>query len=54
MPGTHNRPEFQRHRYPDIPVEDIRTRLARLQGLLGDSRELTVEQLSEVSFRISA
>jgi hypothetical protein len=54
LPGTHNRPEFQRHRYPEIPVEDIRTRLARLQGLLGDNGELSVEQLSDVSFRISA
>jgi surface carbohydrate biosynthesis protein len=53
LPGTHNRPEFQHHRYPEIPVEDIRTRIARLQGLLGDSRDLTVEQLSDVSFRIS-
>ena len=54
LPGTHNRPEFQHHRYPEIPVEDIRTRVARLQGLLGDSRDLTIEQLSDVSFRVSA
>jgi surface carbohydrate biosynthesis protein len=54
LPGTHNRPEFQRHRYPEIPVEDIRTRIARLQGLLGDNGDLIVEQLSDVSFRISA
>ncbi|MDH3900523.1 MAG: hypothetical protein OEU51_05690, partial [Gammaproteobacteria bacterium] len=54
LPGTHNRPEFQRHRYPEIPVEDIRTRIARLQGLLGDNGDLTVKQLSDVSFRISA
>ena len=54
LPGTHNLPEFQRHRYPEIPVGDIRTRIARLQGLLGDSRDLTVEQLSDVSFRVSA
>ena len=54
LPGTHNRREFQRHRYPEIIVEDIRMRLARLQELLGDRRKLTVEQLSDVSFRVSA
>jgi surface carbohydrate biosynthesis protein len=54
LPGTHNRPEFQRHRYPEISVEDVCTRIARLQGLLGDNRNLTVERLSDVSFRISA
>jgi hypothetical protein len=53
LPGTHNRPEFQRHRYPEIPVEEVRRRLERLQGLLGDSRRLMVEPLSDVSFRVS-
>ena len=54
LPGTHNRPEFQRHRYPNIAVEEVCSRLERLQGLLGDSRRLKVEALSEVSFRVSA
>jgi len=54
LPGTHNRPEFQRHRYPEIPVEEVRRRLERLQDLLGDSRRLGVEPLSDVSFRVSA
>jgi len=54
LPGTHNRPEFQRHRYPEIPIEEVRGRLERLQDLLGDVRRLNVEPLSEVSFRVNA
>jgi len=54
LPGSHNLPEFQRHRYPIIPVDDIRTRIVRLQGLLGDHEKLSVEPLSAVSFRVSA
>ena len=53
LPGSHNKPEFQRHRYPAIPVENIKTKIARFQHLLGDDRQLNVEQLSDVMFRIS-
>jgi len=53
LPGTHNRPEFQRHRYPHIAADEVRVRLQRLQALLGDGRRLKVEPLSEVSFRVS-
>ncbi len=52
LPGTHNRPEFQRHRYPEIPVDEVRRRISRLQELLGDSGNLKVEKISDVSFRI--
>jgi surface carbohydrate biosynthesis protein len=54
FPGSHNRPEFQRHRYPGISLEDLRTRLRRFQHLLGDRKELRVEQLFHHIFRISA
>ena len=53
LPGSHNRPEFQRHRYPEVSFEEIRARLLRFQQMLGDSRELKVEQIYDQFFRIS-
>ncbi len=44
-PGSHNRPEFQRHRYPLISLEDVQERVFRFQALLGDSRRLQVERV---------
>ena len=54
FPGQHNRPEFQRHRYPGISLEELHTRLRKFQHLLGDKGELGVEQLFHHIFRISA
>ena len=53
IPGSHNRPEFQRHRYPEVSLEEIRARLSRFHQLLGESREIHVEQISDQFFRIS-
>jgi hypothetical protein len=53
IPGSHNRPEFQRHRYPEVSIEEIRARISRFQQALGDSRELKVEQRSQQFFEIS-
>jgi surface carbohydrate biosynthesis protein len=53
LPGSHNKPEFQRHRYPGIPIEDIKSKLAQFQKLLGYDRPLRVEQVSDVIFRIN-
>jgi len=52
IPGSHNRPEFQRHRYPGVSLEEIRARILRFQQVLGDSRELKVEQRSNQFFEI--
>jgi surface carbohydrate biosynthesis protein len=49
----HLNPEFQRHRYPGIPLEKVRARLSRFQKVLGDRSELNVEQVTDVIFRIS-
>lgn len=54
LPGSHNRPEFQRHRYPSLPLEVLRQRIAKFQQLLGYQQELSVEQISNVIFRINA
>ncbi len=53
LPGSHNKPEFQRHRYPGIPIENIKSKLAQFQKLLGYDRPLQVEQESDVIFRIN-
>jgi surface carbohydrate biosynthesis protein len=53
LPGSHNRPEFQRHRYPGISHEELHTKLSQFQHLLGNSRQLKIEQISPVMFKIS-
>ena len=52
LPGSHNRPEFQRHRFPSISIDLIRSKIDRLQQLLGDRTRVIVEPLSDVLFRI--
>ena len=54
LPGSHNRPTFQRHRYPPIPIETIQVKIERIQGILKDDTPLKVRQLSDVLFQISA
>jgi surface carbohydrate biosynthesis protein len=53
LPGSHNRPEFQHHRYPEVSLEEIRARLSWFQQVLGNSKELKVEQISQQFFEIS-
>jgi hypothetical protein len=53
LPGSHNQPEFQRHRYPGISLENLRAKLNQLQQLRSNNRELKVEQVSNVMFKIS-
>jgi surface carbohydrate biosynthesis protein len=53
-PGSHNRPEFQRHRYPEVPLNQMRARVSRFQQLLGFNNQLRVECFLEQFFRISA
>jgi hypothetical protein len=54
LPGSHNRPEFQRHRYPGMPLEEVADRLARFQRLLGDSTPLAVEPVTATIYRVRA
>jgi surface carbohydrate biosynthesis protein len=53
LPGSHNRPEFQRHRYPGISREALQAKLLQFQQLLGNNLDLKVEQVSNVMFQIS-
>jgi surface carbohydrate biosynthesis protein len=52
LPGSHNLPEFQRHRYPGISIENLSGKLNQLQQLRGQNIEFKVEQLSSVMFKI--
>jgi surface carbohydrate biosynthesis protein len=52
LPGSHNRPEFQRHRYPGLPLEEFSNRLARFQRLIGDRTPLAVEPVTATIYRI--
>ncbi len=54
MPGSHAPPEFHRHRYPGITLEQLRERIGMFQRVLGDSTELKAEQIHDQIFRISA
>jgi surface carbohydrate biosynthesis protein len=53
LPGSHNRPEFQRHRYPGISLENLRAKLNQFQQIRGNNRELKIEQISNIMFQIS-
>jgi surface carbohydrate biosynthesis protein len=53
LPGSYNRPAFQRHRYPQITLDDVRNRIMRFQNVLGGQRELKVEESFNQFFLIS-
>ena len=53
LPRAQNKPEFHRHRYPEVSLEETRYRMLRFQQVLGDSKELQVERFSDQFFRIS-
>jgi surface carbohydrate biosynthesis protein len=53
LPGPHNRPEFQRHRYPGISLGELHDRIRRFQELLGYEEELRVQQLYSHIFQIT-
>ena len=52
LPDSHNRPEFHRHRYPGISLDEVRERVLRIKKTLGDSKELKVDQISSEIFQI--
>ena len=45
--------EFQRHKYPEISLEEICARIARFQQVLGHEGEVNVNQIYRRLFRIS-
>ena len=53
IPGSHAPPEFHRHRYPGISLEELHDRTRRFQKLLGHEEEVRVQQLYSHIFQIS-
>jgi len=53
LPGPHNRPEFQRHRYPGISLGELHDRIRRFQKLLGYEEKLRVQQLHSHIFQVT-
>jgi surface carbohydrate biosynthesis protein len=53
LPGSHNRPEFQKHRYPGISLDGLKGKIECIQEILKDSTRIKVDQLSDVLFKIS-
>jgi surface carbohydrate biosynthesis protein len=53
-PGSHNRPEFQSHRYPEVLLEDMQERINRFKRVLNFSDDFKVEPVLGKFFRISA
>ena len=52
LPGSRKKPEFHRHRYPEVSLEEMRARISRFQRVLGDSRELQVEKISKQFYQV--
>ena len=52
-PASHNRPEFQRHRYPEVALQELQNRISRIRTVLGIQEELRAEKISDQFFRIS-
>jgi surface carbohydrate biosynthesis protein len=49
---THN-PAYQNHRFPSVPIEDVRERVARLGRALGRFERVQVRPVAEHVFRVT-
>ena len=52
LPGTHAPPDFHRHRYPGISLEELTRRMDRIQRALGDVSAMKAKQISDQIFLI--
>ncbi|MCU0590258.1 MAG: hypothetical protein MUC57_02135 [Desulfobacterales bacterium] len=52
FPGTHAPPEFHRHRYPGITLEELRCRIQRFQEILKDRTPISAEAITPQIFSI--
>jgi hypothetical protein len=52
LPETVNHPEFQKHRYPELLLEEVQSRASLFRKLLGGGAEIRVGQLSSEIFEI--
>jgi surface carbohydrate biosynthesis protein len=54
LPRSQDRPDFLKHRYPGISLEELKTRLSRFQKLLEYNIKFKVEKIYNQIFQISA
>jgi surface carbohydrate biosynthesis protein len=54
LPGSRVRSKFYRHRYPSLPLEHVREKLARFERLLGEGPPVEVSPISETLFRVAS
>jgi hypothetical protein len=52
FPGSHAPPEFHRHRYPGMALEELRRRIQRFKEILGDDTPIVAEPVTPQIFRI--
>ncbi len=52
FPGSHAPPEFHRHRYPGITLDELRHRIRRFQEILRDQTPISAEAITPQIFRI--
>jgi surface carbohydrate biosynthesis protein len=50
LPGKHAPPEFHRHRYPGITLQELNMKIARLQQVIEDRTILKTDQISDQIF----
>lgn len=50
LSGKQAPPEFHRHRYPGISLNELMNRIARIQQVLGHTRSIKAEQISDQIF----
>jgi surface carbohydrate biosynthesis protein len=53
LPRSHNKPEFQRHRYPQISLEDVQNRVDRFREITGFAGKIAVRRFGEQFFTVS-
>jgi surface carbohydrate biosynthesis protein len=53
LPGKHAPPEFHRHRYPGISLQELMNRIKRIQEVLCDTSSVNAEPISDQIFLIS-
>ena len=46
LPGKQAPPEFHRHRYPGISLQELMSRISKIQQVLGDTRSIKAEKIS--------
>ena len=51
---SNDKSKFDRHRYPGVSLEEVCTRVSLFQQLLGESRDLEVDQIGKHIFQIRA